>query len=278
MTHYLSADKVLVSKEDQSSKASGNVKYQDNNFFLTGNELNIKKENDDLIVDVSNARYQEIKTKANGSAKFVRKTPNNAFLEESSYSFCPINNNQWFIKAEKINLDLNNNRAIAKNASLVFYGFPIFYLPRYSWVVQGRGSGFLTPSFNIFKESGNEKSDYHLRIPYYFNIAPDKDLILALSYLSNRGAVYEGKYRQIIAPAKSQDDGLFEFEYQFLNNDHVTNLNRWLLKTSIELDLNEKMHFSMLYNKVSDENYFQEIARSNTSVERLNSYVEFTYQ
>ena len=155
--HYLSADKVLISIKDQTSKASGNVKYQDNNFFLTGDELNLKKDNDDLTVDISNARYQEIQTKANGYSKFVRKTPNNAFLEESTYSFCPINDNQWFIKAKKINLDLKNNRAVASNASLVFYGVPIFYLPRYSWVTKGRGSGFLTLGFNIFKESGKEK-------------------------------------------------------------------------------------------------------------------------
>ena len=94
--HYLSADQVLVSTEDQTSKASGNVKYQDKSFFLTCSELNINKENDDLIVDVSNARYQEIETKANGLAKFVRKTPNNAFLEDSTYSFCPINLRKWY--------------------------------------------------------------------------------------------------------------------------------------------------------------------------------------
>jgi len=276
--HYLSADKILISQEDKSSKAFGNINYQDKHFFLTGDEINIKKEEDDeLTVDVSNARYQEIRSKANGSAKFVRKTGNKAILEDSTYSFCPINNNQWFIKAKEIGLDLDTNRANAKNTYFVFYGFPIFYLPRYSWVVQGRGSGFLTPSFNLFRESGKEKREYQLRIPYYFNLAPDKDLLLAQSYLSNRGAVYEGKYRQIIAPAKSQDDGLFEFEYQFLNNDYITNLNRWLVNTSVELDLNEKMHLSMLYNKVSDANYFQEIARSNTSVERLNSHVAFTF-
>ena len=108
--HYLSADQVLLSKEDQSSKATGNVKYQDNDFFLTGEELNVKKENDGLIVDLSNARYQEIETKANGSAKFVRKTPNNAFLEESRYSMCPINDNTWYIKAKTINFNLNTNR------------------------------------------------------------------------------------------------------------------------------------------------------------------------
>ena len=276
-SHFLSADKIKISVTDQSSKSSGNVKYQDKNFFLISDQLDIQKENDGLIINIEKGSYQEIETKANGSAKFIRKTPNSAFLEDSTYSFCPINNNQWFIKADTIDLDLNTYRAKANKATLVFYGFPIFYLPRYSWVAKGRGSGFLTPSFDTFRLFGEEKSDYQIRIPYYFNIAPDKDLVLALSYLSNRGATYEGKYRQLIYPTKSQDDGLFEFEFQFLNNDHVTNLNRWLVNTSVELDLNEKMHLSMLYNKVSDKDYFKEISRANTAVLRLNSHVKFNY-
>ena len=34
-SHFLSADKVKISKTDQSSEATGNVKYQDKHFFVT---------------------------------------------------------------------------------------------------------------------------------------------------------------------------------------------------------------------------------------------------
>lgn len=275
--HYLSADQILVSKENQSSKASGSVKYQDKNFFLTGEVLNLKKENDDLIVDVSEAHYQEIKTKANGSAKFVHKTLNNAILEESRYSMCPINDNTWYIKAKTLNFNLNTNRVIADKATFVFFDFPIFYLPKYSWIARGRGSGFLTPSFNIYKESGLESSDFLIKAPYYINIAPDKDLLISLGYLSSRGVLYEGNYRQLIDPSKSQDDGLFEFEFKYLNDDYITNLNRWLVNTSVDVDLSDKTHLNLRYNKTSDSEFFREVARDGNSDTRLNSHVKFTY-
>ena len=51
-SHFLSADKVEISKTDQSSKASGNVKYQDMNLFLISDELNIQKEKRRIISKV----------------------------------------------------------------------------------------------------------------------------------------------------------------------------------------------------------------------------------
>jgi LPS-assembly protein len=148
------------------------------------------------------------------------------------------------------------DRVIADKATFVFFDFPLFYLPKYSWISQGRGSGFLTPSFNIYKESGLESSDWLIRAPFYINIAPDKDLLITPAYLSSRGALYQGRYRQLIDPSKSQDEGLFEFEFKYLNNDYITNLNRWLIDTSVELDLTDKTHFSLRYNKVSDSEFF----------------------
>ena len=50
-SHFLSADEVRISKTNQSSKATGNVKYQDKHFFVTSNKLNVQKENDYLIIN-----------------------------------------------------------------------------------------------------------------------------------------------------------------------------------------------------------------------------------
>ena len=86
-----------------------------------------------------------------------------------------------------------------------------------------------------------------VRVPYYFNIAPDRDLILAMTYMSSRGFIYEGKYRQLIAPKKSPEEdehSLFEIETKYLFDDKITNLNRWLIDTSIELDISDKTHLS----------------------------------
>ncbi len=35
-------------------------------------------------------------------------------------------------------------------------------------------------------EFGKTKSSYSLRVPYYINLAPDRDLLVALNYMSSR--------------------------------------------------------------------------------------------
>ena len=70
---------------------------------------------------------------------------------------------------------------------------------------------------------------------------------------------------------------MFEFEFKYLNNDYITNLNRWLVDTSVELVLSDKTHLSLRYNKTSDSEFFREVARDGNSDKRLNSHVKFTY-
>ena len=51
-----------------------------------------------------------------------------------------------------------------------FYGVPIFYLPKYSWVLSGRGSGFLTPNYSSYTDEPGciwkeRRVTYSLRVP-----------------------------------------------------------------------------------------------------------------
>ena len=118
---------------------------------------------------------------------------------------------------------------------------PIFYSPYHEWVLEGRGSGFLAPSFGSYDESvANKDNDYQVRIPYYFNIAPDRDFLLTLNHLSSRGSVVEGIYRQLIAEGDYWKEGRFEIEGRYLNEDDITNNKRWLLNSKINLSVNNK--------------------------------------
>ena len=148
-SHFLAADDIEVSTSDNSTLAQGNVKFQDNTYLITGNELSAKKENNELIATAKKANYQDFSAGpggANGYTEIISKTPTSVFLTDATYSLCPINDNDWLIDADSIELNLDKNRGYADNATVVFYGVPIFYLPKYSWVLEGRGSGFLTPS------------------------------------------------------------------------------------------------------------------------------------
>lgn len=290
-SHFLAADDIDVFTTDNSTLAKGNVRFQDDTYLITSDILSAKKENNKLIATANNAYYQDIASGpggANGYTEIISKTPTSVLLTEATYSLCPINENDWLIDAESIELNLEKNRGIADKATVVFYGFPIFYLPKYSWVLEGRGSGFLTPSYDSYSETTQTERSYSLRVPYYFNIAPDRDLVAAMTYMSSRGFIYEGKYRQLIKRNKTTQkeykktkkeykDSTFEMETRYLSGDKITNLNRWLIDTSIELDVSEKTHLSARYYRVSDAKYFEEVARTNTNVTTLKSNLKFSF-
>ena len=278
----LAADDVLVNSADNSTLASGNVRFQDQAFLITSDSLSANRDGDTLIATATKANYQDFGSGpggANGYTEIISKTPTSVLLTNSTYSLCPVNKNDWLIDADQIELNLEKNRGVADNATVVFYGVPIFYLPKYSWVLEGRGSGFLTPDYTKYRETGQTESSYRLRVPYYFNIAPDRDLLVALTYMSSRRFIYEGKYRQLIAPklTPESDDSIYQIEAHYLPEDKMTSLKRWLVNFNVELDLNTKTHLSANYYRVSDINYFKDIAQTNTDEKTLKSNLTLTY-
>jgi len=281
---YLAADEVEVSTLNNSILASGKVKFQDQSYLITGDLLSANRDdNENLIATATNANYQDFSSGtggANGYTEIIKKTSTSVLLTNATYSLCPLNKNDWLIDADQIELNLVKNRGIADNATVKFYGVPIFYLPKYSWVLSGRGSGFLTPSYDKYTETGQADSSYRMRVPYYINIAPDRDLLVALTYMSSRRFIYEGKYRQLIAPRLTPDgdDSIYQIEAHYLPEDKMTNLKRWLIDFSEELNLNNKTHLSANYYRVSDSNYFKDIAQTNTNEKTLKSYLKLTYE
>ncbi|MDC3216513.1 LPS assembly protein LptD [Candidatus Pseudothioglobus singularis] len=280
---YLSAGDVEVSAANSSLLATGNVKFQDESYLITSDLLSASREEDNLIAKATNANYQDYSAGlrgANGYTEYIEKTPTTVVLTNSTYSLCPVNKNDWLIDADQIELNLVKNRGLAENATVKFYGVPIFYTPRYSWVLSGRGSGFLTPDYSTYNEPGQVDDAYRLRVPYYFNLAPDRDLLVALTYMSSRNFIYEGKYRQLIAPkiAPNKKDSIWTIETKYLPEDKITGLQRWLVNFTEELDISDKTHLSAQLYRVSDSKYFKEIEQTNTSDKTLESFLKLSYE
>jgi LPS-assembly protein len=279
---FLFANDVEVSSTDNSILATGNVKFQDGSYLIESDYLSAARDEGNLVATATNANYQDYSAGlrgANGYTEVIEKTPTSVLLTNSTYSLCPVNQNDWLIDADQIELNLLKNRGIADNAKVKFYGVPIFYTPKYSWVLSGRGSGFLTPDYSKYNEPTFIKDSYRLRIPYYFNLAPDRDLLVALTYMSSRGYTYEGKYRQIIDSKNLNSNKLsnYSIEAKYLPKDKITGLKRWLINFSEKLYLSENSHLSANFNRVSDSQYFQQIARTNTNVESLISSLKYSY-
>ena len=62
---------------------------------------------------------------------------------------------------------------------------------------------------------------------------------------------------------------MWSIEAKYLPEDKITNLKRWLVNFSQEMDISNKTHLSAQYLGVSDSEYFKEISRTNTDEKTL---------
>ena len=276
--YYLAADEVNIKRSSKTSTAIGNVKFQDDELMLVGNKAILKKQDGATHTTLEQVKFHYPESKINGQAQKITNNGTKQVFDSVSLTLCPVGNTDWSMKADQITLDSTANIGIAKDVTVEFLGVPIFYLPHYQWVPKGRSSGFLTPSFGVYDESSaNEGTSYQVKIPYYFNIAPNRDFLLTLNQLSSRGNVIEGKYRQLIAETNYWKDGRLEVEGHYLNEDDITSDKRWFIDSKINLLVNEKTNVNIKTNRVSDSNYFKDIAHDNTSASSLLSEIDVSY-
>ncbi len=110
----------------------------------------------------------------------------------------------WQIKAAKIVHDQVEHQVYYEDARLEMYGVPVVYSPYFSHPdpTVKRQSGFLAPRFGQSTQLG-----YITQIPYFWAIAPDKDLTVAPIFTTEQGVVYDGEYRERWSFGKIRIDG-----------------------------------------------------------------------
>jgi LPS-assembly protein len=181
-------------------------------------------------------------------------------LVDARYTTCEPNVDDWYIKAKEIELDDYTQSGTAKNAYVEFKGVPLLYAPWMSFSFNNeRKSGLLAPTVGTTSRSG-----FETLIPYYINIAPDKDATVGVRYLSKRGVQLQGEFRYL----GENYSGIDNLEY--LNNDNLNGGNRYYANLSHSHNLGAGWSASYNIEKVSDDQYFSEMSTRITSTSRVN--------
>ena len=110
----------------------------------------------------------------------------------------------WQIKAFSVKHDKSEKIIEYRDAFLEFFGIPVMYTPYLSHPdpTVKRKSGFLAPRYGNDSELG-----FLLEVPYYYNIAPDKDATVRPIITSKEGVVLAGEYRQRFAKGRIKFEG-----------------------------------------------------------------------
>jgi len=187
----LSADFASYNKTDELFTAQGNVEISQPGVVLkgeSGNYLLTNKEG-----KLTNSSYKLPTRPAQGKSDKIDFKPGLIQMSQPTFSTCSADAQDWYIKASEMELDTEKGFGDGKHVVLYFKGIPLIYSPYIQFPLNDkRSSGFLLPEVAFSSRNGAD-----LRIPYYWNIAPNMDATITPRILSKRGLMLGTQFRYL---------------------------------------------------------------------------------
>ena len=208
----LLADRIVYFQTRNKVQAEGNVSLLEQTgtvYFADKVELS-----DDLKTGVINEfRIRLPDQSLFAAAQARRESETRTKLKKAVYSPCHICTGEtasdtpaplWQIKADKVTIDEDKQNIDYRDVWFEVYGVPVLYSPYFSHPTPNadRKSGILQPEY-----SQNSQLGTVVTVPYYWNIAPDKDATITPHFTTEEGLVLEGQYRQLTDLGSFQFDG-----------------------------------------------------------------------
>ncbi|MFN3303174.1 MAG: LPS-assembly protein LptD [Roseateles sp.] len=248
----LNADKLSYGVVDDFARAEGHVRINHNGNVFTGPllQLYVNRFEGEFLTP----SFFLAATGGAGKAQVVRfHDSEHLSATAASYSSCPVVEVQepaWQISAKELRLDLAGNEGQAEGAVLRFLGVPLLAAPALSFPLSSaRKSGWLPP--NIFLDN---RSGFEFGVPYYWNIAPQRDATVTPFVMTKRGVGVDSEFRYL------EPGHAGRINLDLLPGDRVFGRSRWGLKLDGDGQLGD-WRYRLNSERVSDDDYWKDLSR-----------------
>jgi LPS-assembly protein len=249
-TVEIRADRLTYDQTTDIARATGKVRISRDGNVYSGPELQLQ-----LGTSMGyfvNPTYFFSRTQAGGSATRLDFMGQDVALATGgNYTSCPRDEGQepaWLLSTTRVRMDFANNEGIAEGAVLRFYGVPILGAPVLSFpLTDARKSGWLPPTTSL-----DNKSGLQLSIPYYWNIAPNRDATFTPTVIAKRGVGLGTEFRYL----EQSFDGALNLNV--LANDRLTGQTRGSLGLLHEGSLPNRGYYKATLARVSDDEYWKD--------------------
>jgi LPS-assembly protein len=201
--------------------------------------------------EMAQPEFVFIEPRAHGSAQMVHFEGKGLYaFDNASYTTCPMDNDGWFLKAHRLELDRNTQVGVAHSATIEFQGVPFMYTPWMDFPLgNDRRSGFLGPVYGNTTNSGTE-----ITLPYYLNLAPNMDATMSPRIMSRRGTQLNNEFRFLEPNYRG------EVHVDLLPNDRIQRQSRDREMLKYSQNLGGGLGLLVNLNRVSDDNYFRDLS------------------
>ncbi len=256
------ADEVRYDPDTGRLDASGNVSYADPRIEVDGSRGEF--ETGDETGSFVSASFRLPAQEGRGQASQIWTRDDNLVeLRGVSYTTCPVGNTDWELLAPKVRLNRERGVGAGRNVQMKFKGVPILYAPYLSFPISDkRKSGLLVPDVGRSDSSGTDFS-----LPYYWNMAPNYDLIVTPRLLSKRGVQLGTDFRYLWPQT------LGSLQVRLLPDDKESQRRRSRVQLKHVSRFDNGWRLDARLEHVSDDRYFEDLgsslgAASPTHVER----------
>lgn len=240
----VNADRATYDVVEDEVNAAGQVRIKRFGDRYTGDELKLKMDTGQGYV--THPTYRLELNNAQGKAERIDfEAQDRANVTDGTYSTCEGPDPDWYLKSSKLNLDTGRDIGTASKAIVFFKGVPILGTPYMSFPLSdARKSGVLPPTFGASNKGGLE-----ILLPYYFNIAPNRDLTLYPKIISQRGLQLgaQGRYLGETYAGETRVEGMLD--------DRLSGTNRYAISSTHTQRFASGLTFSSNLNAASDDNY-----------------------
>ena len=194
------ADRVVYNQSTARLKAIGNVRITEpSGNLIIADSFNLNENLRDGFVD-------SLQVVAPDESRFgaanAEQRGDTFIFNQGTFTACPACKDNprkpltWQIKASRIIYDRKEEVVYYENARFEFLGVPIAYVPYFFHPApeSKRKSGFLAPEVEFSKSRG-----LSVGLPYFWAIAPNKDLTITPVGFTNQGLMLKGHYRHRMA-------------------------------------------------------------------------------
>lgn len=271
-SNVIYADEVNYNKNTKIIKAFGNVKIKNLEIgYVLSPRIEIK---DDFSVgDFFDARVFFVDGSYLFSKKMSRLSQEKTSLKKSIFSLCPneeiVQDNSKAgsifdfatISSTTSTIDKENNNLSSWNSIVKLYEIPILYIPylQVPLPAKKRQTGLLQPSY-----SKNSNFGLGIKVPYFIDIAKNKDLTITPTYYFNsEQLILNNSWRHFTK------FGSYNLNTEISNNKIESNFDktvvtrskkniRWTLDGKGNFDFNNDFGSDFSMQTVADRNYLRD--------------------
>ena len=256
----LRADRVEYFQPEELVKTRGNVRISNAGNLFWGPALELKI--DTFEGTFTQPSYRFLSGGSGQAAEIIFIDEKRFVANQATYTTCERGNEDswmpaWQMYGERFTFDFDREVGVATGTTLRFKNVPILHWPgSVSFPLSDkRKSGVMPPTFAVDTVSG-----VALTVPYYFDIAPNRDATLTPTYATNRGVNLAGEFRYLEPTYRGT------LQTSYLPGDMLRDQDRWSLGYLHSGTYNTgvprigNIGVGLTLNRVSDDNYWRDFS------------------